>query len=105
MNQPVGHREETYLCFSLVVKREDVVSPPRLTLSDQKHAVSLRAGALNQVGGLDAGDGPVEPRVGEQEVIGFLGNLLGQGERGGAWLDRQSSNGVISDPYGRRGIK
>ena len=67
---------ETYLCFSLVVKREDVVSSACLTLSDQKHSVTLRSRALNQVGCLDAGYGPVEPGVGEQEVISLLANLL-----------------------------
>lgn len=76
-----------YLCFSLVVKREDVVSPACLTLSDQKHPVSHWARALNQVGCLDAGDGPVEPGVGEQEVIGLLDNLLWQSNGDGAWND------------------
>lgn len=71
---------DPYLCFSLVVEGEDVVSPACLTLSDQKHPVSLWPGALNQVGRLDARDGSVEPGVGEQEVICLLDYLLWQGE-------------------------
>lgn len=65
-----------YLCFSLVVEREDVVAPAGLTLSHQEHTVPLGARALNQVGCFDAGDGSMEPGVGEQEVIGLLGELL-----------------------------
>lgn len=77
-----------YLCFSLVVEREDVVSPARLALSDQKHPVSLLSRALNQVGRFDTRDGPMEPGVGQQEVIRLLGDLLGRGERGGTcWRD------------------
>ena len=85
----IGHRE-TYLCFSLIVKREDVVSPAGLTLPDQEHSVSLRPRALNQVGCLDTGDGPVEPGVREEEVICLLDNLLWQGEGDGAWRDEKS---------------
>lgn len=87
-------RCDAYLCFSLVVKREDVVSSACLTLSDQKHAVSLRSRALNQVRCLDAGDGPVEPGVGEQEVIGLLDNLLRWGEGDGGWREEQRNKMV-----------
>lgn len=78
-----------YLCFSLVVKCEDVVSPASLALSDQKHSMSLWSRALNQIGCLDSGDGPVEPGVGEQEVIGLLDNLLWWGEGEGNWREEQ----------------
>lgn len=52
--------------------------------------------ALNQVGCLDPGDGTVEPGVGEQEVIGLLDNLLGQGEAGGAWRAEQGQMDQMS---------
>lgn len=74
------------LCFSLVVKCEDVVSPARLTLSNQKHSMSFWSRALNQVGRLDPGDGPVEPGVGEQEVICLLDDLLRHGEGDRTWM-------------------
>lgn len=83
---------ERYLCFSLVVEREDIVSPACLALSDQKHSVPLRSGALNQVRCLDPGDGPVEPGVGEQEVVSLLDNLLWQGKRDWAWRVAQKNN-------------
>lgn len=85
-----------YLCFPLVVKCEDVVSSSCLTLSDQKHSVSLRSRALDQVGSLDAGNGPVEPRVGEQEVIGLLDRKLGQGEGDRTWRDKKRNKVVNS---------
>ena len=81
--------DQTHLGFALVVEREDVVSPARLALSYQKDAVSLRSRALDQVGGLEARDGPVEPWVGEEEVIRLLGDLLRQGEGGGGWRGEQ----------------
>lgn len=74
-----------YLRLALVVKCEHVIPPSRLALSDQKHAVTFGSGALNQVGRLDAGDGPVEPGVWKQEVVGLLGDLLGEGEGDGTW--------------------
>ena len=80
---------ETYLGLPLVVEGEDVVSSPCLALTDQKHPVTLWAGALHQVGRLDPGDGPVEPWVGEQEVVGLLHDLLRQGEGDGAWRTEQ----------------
>lgn len=46
------------------------------------------------MGGLDAGDGPVKPGVGEQEVISFLDHLLGHGEGDGAWRDDQRNKMV-----------
>lgn len=79
-----------YLCFSLVVKSEDIVSPASLTLSDQEHAMSLWSRALNQVGCLDTGDGPVEPGVVEQEVISLLDDLLWWGEGEGNWREEHS---------------
>lgn len=85
---------ETYLCFSLVVKCEDVVSSACLTLSDQEHSMSLRSRALNQVGCLDTGDGPMEPGVGEQEVISLLDNLLRRCKGDGAWRDEQRNKVV-----------
>lgn len=51
--------------------------------------MSLRSRALNQVGCFDAGDGPMEPGVGEQEVISLLDNLLWQGKGDGSWRDEQ----------------
>lgn len=80
---PFCEGEAQVLCFSLVVKCEDVVSSACLALSDQKHSMSLGSRALNQVGCFDAGDGPVEPGVGEQEVISLLDNLLWQGKGDG----------------------
>lgn len=74
---------DVYLCLSLVVKCEDVIPPASLTLSDQKHPVTLQARALNQVGCLHAGDWPVEPWVGKQEVVSLLVDLLWQGK--GHW--------------------
>lgn len=74
---------DTNLGSSLVVEREDVVSPACLTLPDEKHSVSLGPGALDQVGCLHPGDGPVEPGVGEQEVITLLEDLLRQGKGDG----------------------
>lgn len=76
------HRD-TNLGSSLVVEREDVVSPACLTLPDEKHSVSLGPRALDQVGCLHPGDGPMEPGVGEQEVIALVDDLLrlGKGDR------------------------
>lgn len=80
---------EMYLCFSLVVKCEDVVSSACLTLSDQKHSMPPWSRALNQVCCLNSGDGPMEPWVGKQEVICLLDSLLWQGEGDRAWRDEQ----------------
>lgn len=81
-----------YLCFSLIVKCENVVSPSCLALSDQKHSMTIRSRALDQVGGLDARDGPVEPGVREQEVICFLDDLLRWAEGDGIWRVRCKNN-------------
>lgn len=91
MNEPyiLKRQCETYLCFTLVVKREDVVSSACLALSDQEHSVTLRSRALNQIGCLDAGYGPVEPGVGKQEVICLLAYLLWQGKCDRTWNDEQ----------------
>lgn len=75
----------TNLGSSLVVEREDVVSSACLTLPNEKHSVSLGPGALDQVGCLHPGDGPVEPGVGEQEVIALLDDLLRHGKGDGVW--------------------
>lgn len=79
-----------HLCFSLVVKREDEVSPPRLALPDQKHAVAVGSGALHQVGCLDPRDGAVKPGERNQEVIGLLDDLLREGEGDRAWRDKRN---------------
>lgn len=76
-------RSGQYLRFSLVVERQDVISSARLALADQKHPVSLRSRALDQICCLDPGDGSVEPGVREQEVIGLVDHLLWRGEGGG----------------------
>lgn len=41
------------------------------------------------MGRLNPGDGPVEPGVGEEEVIVLLHTLLCQGEGHGAWRGEQ----------------
>lgn len=56
--------------------------------------MSLRSRALNQVGCLDTGDGPMEPGVGEQEVISLLDNLLRRCKGDGAWRDEQRNKVV-----------
>lgn len=73
----------THLGSSLVVEGEDVVPAAGLTLPHQEDSVPLRPGALHQVGRLHPGDGPVEPRVREEEVVAFLKDLLRQGESDG----------------------
>lgn len=75
--------EPTHLGSALVVEGEDVVPAARLALPHQEDSVSLRPGALHQVGRLHPGDGPVKPRVREEEVVAFLEDLLRQGERDG----------------------
>lgn len=74
-----------YLGFALVVERQDIIPAARLALAHQEHPVSLRPRALDQICCLDPGDGPVEPGVGEEEVIGLLDHLLWHGEGGRAW--------------------
>lgn len=83
-----------YLRLALVVKREHVIPPPCLALSDQKHAMTFGSGALNQVGCLDAGDGPVKPGVRKQEVVGLLGDLFGEGEGDGTWRGETKDDGL-----------
>lgn len=69
-----------YLGSSLVVEGEDVVSPPSLALSHQEVAVTSDPRVLHQVRGTHAGDGPMEPWVGGQEVIRLVVRLLRQSE-------------------------
>lgn len=80
---PLSQREAQVLSFSLVVKREYIVSPPRLTLSNQEDPMSLWSRALDQVSSLDPRDGTMEPGIREQEVVCLLGDRLGHGEGDG----------------------
>lgn len=73
----------THLSSPLVVKGEDVVPAAGLALPHQEDSVSFRPGALHQVGRLHPGDGPMEPRVREEEVVAFLEDLLRLGESDG----------------------
>lgn len=63
--------------------------------------MTLRAPALDQVGGLDAGDGSMEPGVGEQEVVCLLEGLLWQREYDGTWRAEEHVRMQQSDPQRR----
>lgn len=51
--------------------------------------MTLGAPALDQVGGLDAGDGSMEPGVREQEVVCLLEGLLWQSEDNRTWREEE----------------
>ena len=52
-----------HLGLALEIKREDVLSPPRLTLPNQEGAVAGLAVLGHQLGGIHPGEGAVEPGV------------------------------------------
>lgn len=75
----MSHNEDDdghYLRSALVVKRKNVISSPRLALSDQEVPMTADPGMLHKVGGPHTWYGPVEPWVRGQEVIRFIVGVL-----------------------------
>ncbi len=65
-----------YLCSALVVKREDVVSSPRLALSHEEVPMTVEPSMLDKVGSPHTWYGPMKPWVRGQEVIRFIIGVL-----------------------------
>lgn len=82
--------DPTHLSSPLVVEGEDVVPAAGLALPHQEDSMSFGPRALHQVCCLHPGDGPVEPWVGEEEVVAFLEDLFRQGESDRVWRDKQN---------------
>lgn len=56
-------RQTQVLGFALEVESEDVLAPPRLTLTYQENTMGVGAPSQYQLGSLESREHPVEPRI------------------------------------------
>lgn len=89
-SQPLSH---LYLCSALEVEGEHVLAAPRLALPHQEDAVALQPPQLHQLSRFHAGDGPVEPGAGGQELLHLRPRRLRRPPRRRPCPDREAGGG------------